>query len=76
MYQRLYNYVSKMNILYTSQYGFRSSHSTAIAILNMQDKISQAIDNNEYSIGLFLDLSKAFDTVDHSILLKNWNAMA
>jgi|SRR6218665_270621 len=36
----------------------------------MQDKISQAIDNNEYLIGLFLDLSKAFDTVDHSLLLQ------
>src|SRR6218665_383787 len=70
MYQRLYSYVSKMDILYTSQFGFRSGHSTAMALLNMQDKISQAIDNNEYSIGIFLDLSKAFDTVDHNILIQ------
>ena len=70
MYQRLYSYVSKMDILYTSQFGFRSGHvySTAMALLNMQDKI--AIDNNEYSIGIFLDLSKAFDTVDHNILIQ------
>src|ERR1043165_844051 len=69
MYQRLYSYVSKMNILHPYQHGFRSGHSTAMAILNMQDKITQAIDNNEYSIGVFLDLTKAFDTVNHNILL-------
>src|SRR6218665_220640 len=59
-----------MDILYTSQFGFRSGHSTAMALLNMQDKMSQAIDNNKYSIGIFLDLSKAFDTVDHNILIQ------
>src|SRR6218665_512128 len=59
-----------MDILYTSQCGFRSGHSTAMALLNMQDKISQAIDKNEYSLSIFLDLSKAFDTVDHNILLQ------
>src|SRR6218665_1143286 len=41
-----------------------------MALLNIQDKISQAIGNNEYSIGIFLDLSKAFNTVDHNILLQ------
>src|SRR6218665_1366046 len=41
-----------------------------MSLLNIQDKLSQAIDNNDYSIGLFLDLSKAFDSVDHNILLK------
>src|SRR6218665_3699517 len=41
-----------------------------MSLLNIQDKLSQAIDNNEYSIGLFLDLSKAFDSVDHNVLLK------
>lgn len=69
MYQRLENYVTKMNILYPYQHGFRSGHSTYMSVLNVQDKITQAIDKNEYSIGIFLDLSKAFDTVDHSILI-------
>jgi retron-type reverse transcriptase len=40
-----------------------------MALLNMQDKISKAIENNEYSVGVFFDLAKAFDTVDHDILL-------
>src|SRR5688572_29990758 len=41
-----------------------------MSLINIQDKITQAIDKNEYSIGIFLDLSKAFDTVDHNILIK------
>ena len=40
-----------------------------MSLLDIQDKISMAMDNNEYSIGIFLDLAKAFDTVDHRILL-------
>src|SRR6218665_1540008 len=54
----------------------RKAHKNRVFIINplsatsMQDKISQAIDNNEYSIGIFLDLSKAFDTVDHNILIQ------
>ena len=70
MYQRLNNYINKMNILYPYQHGFRSGHSTSMSVINIQDKISHAIDKNEFSIGIFLDLSKAFDTVDHNILLK------
>ena len=70
MYQRLNNYVTKMNFLYPHQHGFRSGHSTSMSVIDIQDKISLAIDKNEYSIGIFLDLSKAFDTVDHSIRLK------
>ena len=56
MYNRLYDYVLKRKILYTNPHGFQAEHSTAMSLLNIQDKISQAIDNNEYSIGLFLEL--------------------
>src|SRR5271156_5356648 len=55
---------------YNSQYGFRKNYATCMPLLEMYDKISLAIDNNEYAVGIFLDLSKAFDTVDHNILLK------
>ena len=61
---------------YLYQHGFQAGHSTAMSLLNIQDKISQAIDNNEYSNGLFLDLSKAFDSVDHNLLLKSLKLMA
>ena len=52
-----------------NQYGFRKNHSTSLALLYPYDKITSAVDERKYTAGLFLDLSKAFDTVDHSILL-------
>ena len=60
---------AKCNII-DNQYGFRSKRSTYMALMQMYDKISSAIDNNEYSVGIFIDLSKAFDTLNHKILLK------
>ena len=70
MYKRLLNYLEKENILFPSQYGFRKKHSTNLAAIELMTKISQAIDNNEYTAGVFLDLAKAFDTVNHEILLR------
>jgi retron-type reverse transcriptase len=67
---RLLSYINKYNIFNPAQYGFRKKHSTYMAMLNLYDKVSAAVDNNEYSIGIFIDLSKAFDTVNHDILLK------
>jgi retron-type reverse transcriptase len=69
MYDRLLSYVKHKNILHPYQHGFQPGHSTSMSPIDVQDKISQAMDNNEYSIGIFLDLAKAFDTVNHTILL-------
>lgn len=78
MHVRLNNFITKFDILFTSQHGFQSGHSTFMPLLSMQDKISAAMDKNEFSIGIFLDLAKAFDTIDHGILLKKvislWNS--
>ena len=52
-----------------NQFGFRSGRSTTQASMLITDQIQWAIENKLYSCGIFLDLSKAFDTVDHSILL-------
>ena len=49
-------------ILFKNQYGFRRYHCTYMAIMEMQDKISSAIDKGDYAVGIFLDLSKAFNT--------------
>ena len=70
MYKRLISYIEKQNILSKHQYGFRKDRSTEHAIIELTDKISKAIDEGKYTIGIFLDLSKAFDTVNHEILLK------
>ena len=52
-----------------SEYGFRPNHCTEQATLELTDRIISAMDNNDVPIGVFLDLSKAFDTIDHNILL-------
>ena len=66
---QLYEYFNKINLLYKSQYGFRTLHSTELASLEIIDIIGKDLDNGKLPIGVFLDLSKAFDTLDHTILL-------
>ena len=53
-----------------STYGFRKSSSTAYALMQFAEEVSNSIDNSNYNVGIFVDLKKAFDTVDHEILLK------
>ena len=68
MYTRLINYLNVNNILYDYQFGFRR-YSTTLALIDVVDEIYQHLDNRDMVLGIYLDLQKAFDTVDHNILL-------
>ena len=70
MFQRCYNFIESNEILYEHQYGFRKKYSTGHALINISEQIRTALDNNKYAIGVFVDFQKAFDTVDHNILIK------
>jgi retron-type reverse transcriptase len=69
VYNRLFDYFNKSGILFQNQFGFRKGHSTSLALHHLYDKITAAIDQRKFTVGIFLHLSKAFDTVNHSILL-------
>ena len=70
IYSRLYSYFSSQGILHNRQFGFRKYHSTNHALNYSIDHIKQCLNNDDHVIGIFIDLSKAFDTIDHEILLQ------
>ena len=67
IYTRVINYLNDFNVLY-DQYGIRKNRSPSLTLIDLCDRISSAFDRREHAIGVFLDLSKAFDTVNNVIL--------
>ena len=70
MYNRLFKYLTTNEILYKKQFGFQEGHSTEHAIMQLIDNINNSCEKNHFILGVFIDLSKAFDTVDHILITK------
>ena len=70
MYDRLFKYHSENSILYEKQFGFQTSHSTEHSIILLVNQLYQSFDESKFTLEIFIDLKKAFDTVDHKILTK------
>ena len=66
-------FLNSNSILFEKQFGFRDSHSTTHTLTEITEKIQQACDAGKYAYGVFLDLQKAFNTVNHDILLRKLN---
>ena len=70
VYSKPLNFISNNNILYDHQYGFRKGRSTQQSIITLVDKITKSQDLGDMAVTLLIDLEKAFDTIDHRILLR------
>ena len=77
MFNRVYSFLKQYKCIYDLQFGFRKNHSTNHALISIVQKIQEAIKDSNIAIGIFIDLQKAFDTVNHSHLIRKtqslWN---
>ena len=69
MYDRIITFLENLKYLNKNQFGFRNNKSTYMALITLVEKITQVLKKGEYVVGIFLDSSKAFETVDHEISL-------
>ena len=75
LYNQIYNYLTTFRLLSNSQFGFRKSHSAATALLECTNEWYVNLDRKLFNLVVFIDLKKAFNTVDHQFSLKNCSIM-
>ena len=75
MYHQLFKYVSENSILYEQQFGFQTSNSIEYAILLLVNQLYQSFNKSKFTLGILIDLSKTFDTVDRKTLIKSLSYM-
>ena len=75
MYNRIEVFLNELELIYSNQYGFRKKQSTNHALVSIVEQIRKNLDNKIFSCGIFVDLEKAFDTVNHKILVDKLSHM-
>ena len=70
MQNRISSHVERLEILNKFQFGYGAKHSTSLSLIHLINKVASAINEGQVSAVVFVDLSKAFDTLDHEILFR------
>ena len=76
MYDLIHEFLEKYKIIFSVKFGFQQHYSTSYALLNLTESIIKALDEGNFACGIFVDLEKAFNTVDHDILLKKVRSLS
>ena len=75
MFNQLFKYLLENSIFYEKKFGFQASHTTEHAVILLVNQLYQSLDESKFTLEIFIDLKKAFDTVDHKILTKTLSYM-
>ena len=70
MYNYFYKHLLNDNVVYKKQFGFQENHSTDQEIIQIVDRISNSFEKNHFILGIYIDFLKAFDKIDHVIVIK------
>ena len=70
VHQQIYDFLESQSVIYASQFGFQKGRSTLHSLIEIVENIKDCLERHNYGCGIFIDLKKAFDTVNHNILIQ------